>query len=93
MNDLSFNSSDRVGGIKDRVLGTPRNLNNSSSETAPNQSNPSKLSSENPCSRISPCVRDKEHEGLTVSVSREKTPGENLGAQTRNDGGFESSNM
>lgn len=97
MNDLSLYSPDQVG-FKDRVPGssarTPQNLNNGSSETAPNQSIPSKLSSKNPRSRIStPCVRAKEHERLTVAVTCVKAPGENSGGQTRNDGGFETCSM
>jgi len=95
-NDLSLYSSDQVG-FRDRVLGssvrTPRNLNNRSSETAPNQSIPSKLSSENPCRFSSPCIRAKEHENLTVSVNRVKAPGENSGDQSKNDGGFETYSM
>ncbi|CAJ2674680.1 unnamed protein product [Trifolium pratense] len=85
-NDLSLYSSDQVG-FRDRV---PRNSNNRSSEIAPNQSIPSKLSSEKQCSRFSsPCVRAKEHENLTVSVTRVKAPGANLSDQSKNDGGFE----
>ncbi|XP_004498481.1 transcription factor MYB3R-1-like isoform X2 [Cicer arietinum] len=97
MNDLSLYSSDKVG-FRDRVLGssdgTPRNLNNRSSEIALNQSVPSKLSSEKSCSRIStPCIRAKEHENLTVSVARVKAPGENSEDQSRNDGGYETCSM
>jgi myb proto-oncogene protein/myb-related protein len=89
-NDLSLYSSDQVG-LRDRV---PRNSNNRSSEIAPNQSNPSKLSSENQCSRFSsPCVRAKEHENLTVSVTRVKAPEVNLSDQSKNDGGFEMCSM
>nr|QSD99728.1 MYB family transcription factor [Melilotus albus] len=91
-NDLSLYSSDQVG-FRDRVIGssvrTPRNLNNRRSETAPNQSIPSKFSSENQCRFSSPCVRAKEHENLTVSVNRVKAPGENSVDQSKNDGGFE----
>ncbi|RHN77713.1 putative transcription factor MYB-HB-like family [Medicago truncatula] len=91
-NDLSLYSSDQVG-FRDRIIGssvrTPRNLNNRSSETAPNQSIPSKLSYENPCRFSSPCVRAKEHENLTVSVNRVKAPGDSSGDQSKNDGGFE----
>jgi myb proto-oncogene protein/myb-related protein len=89
-NDLSLYSSDQVG-FRDRV---PRNSNNRSSEITPNQSIPSKLSSENQCSRFSsPCVRAKEHESLTVSVTRVKAPEANLSDQSKNDGGFEMCSM
>ncbi|CAK8570224.1 unnamed protein product [Lathyrus sativus] len=94
-NDLSLYSSDEVG-FRDRVLGssviTPRNMNNKSSEIAPNQSIPSKPSSENQRSRFSsPCVRAKEHENLTVSVTHAKAPEQ--GDQSKNDGEFETSSI
>ncbi|CAI8605658.1 unnamed protein product [Vicia faba] len=96
-NDLSLYSSDEVG-VRDRVLGSsvisPRNMNNRSSEIAPNQSIPSKIPSENQRSRFSsPCVRAKEHENLTVSIARAKAPEENSGDQSKNDGEFGTCNI
>lgn len=96
-NDLSLYSSDEIG-FRDRVLGssviTPRSMNNRNSEIAPNQSIPSKPSSENQRSRFSsPCVRAKEHEDLTVSVTRAKAPEETSGDQSKNDGEFETSSI
>ncbi|XP_019447483.1 PREDICTED: myb-related protein 3R-1-like isoform X2 [Lupinus angustifolius] len=88
--------------INDRLLfspRTPKKLDNKSLEEAPNQSIPLKLASENPCSSVnSPCVHAKEHERLSVVVTCvpsvcSSTPGENSGYQTRNDGGFETSNI
>lgn len=53
-----------------------------------------------PASRLnSPCVRLKEHERLSVSVTcvqsvcTQSGPGESMGDQTGNDGGFERNNM
>ncbi|XP_027333780.1 transcription factor MYB3R-1-like isoform X2 [Abrus precatorius] len=94
MNDLSLYSPDQVGLKSDKSLSssskTPKNLNNRSLEEAPNCSVPLKLSSENPCSRVkSPCIRAKEHEKLSVSVTRVQATGENSGDQTRKDGSFE----
>lgn len=95
VNDLSLSSPDQVGLKSDRGSGssakTPKSLNRSL-EAAPNQSGHLKLSSENPCSRVksnSSCVRAKEHEKLSVAVTRVQALGDNSGEQTRMDGGFE----
>nr|KYP59240.1 Myb-related protein 3R-1 [Cajanus cajan] len=95
VNDLSLSSPDQVGLKSDRGSGssakTPKSLNRSM-EAAPNQSGHLKLSSENPCSRVksnSSCVRAKEHEKLSVAVTRVQALGDNSGEQTRMDGGFE----
>ena len=103
MNDLLLYSPDQVGFKSDTVLGssarTPKNLSNRRLEAVPNQSIPSKLSSENPCSSVnSLCVRAKEHEKLSVAVTClpsvfSSAAGENLGEQTGNGGGFETSSM
>ncbi|KAL2318215.1 hypothetical protein Fmac_032091 [Flemingia macrophylla] len=95
VNDLSLSSPDQFAFKSDRALGssakTPKSLNRSL-EAAPNESGHWKLSSENPCSRVkssSSCVRAKEHENLSVAVTRVQALGDNSGEQTRPDGGFE----
>ncbi|KAG4963152.1 hypothetical protein JHK82_039823 [Glycine max] len=99
VNDLSLSSPDQVGLNSDRGLDssakTPKSLNKSL-EAASNQSGHLKLSSKSPCPRVnscSPCVRAKEHEGLSVAVTRVQAPGDNSGEQTRRDGGFETSSI
>ncbi|KAE9586500.1 putative transcription factor MYB-HB-like family [Lupinus albus] len=103
INDRLLYSPNQVGFKSDNILGSsarsPEKLDNKSLEEAPNQSIPLKLSSENPCSNVnSPYVHAKEHERLSVAVTCvqsvcSSTPGENSGYQTRNDGGFETSNI
>lgn len=99
MNDLSLSSPDQVGLKSDRGLDSSAKITkglNKSLEAASNQSGHLKLSSKSPCPRVnscSPCVRAKEHEGLSVAVTRVQAPGDNSGEQTRRDGGFETSSM
>lgn len=102
MNDLTLSSPDQVGLKSIRGLGTstktPKSMNRSLEEV-PNQNSHLKLSSKNPCSRVnsnSPCVRAKEHEKLSVAVTRVQAPAapvDNSGEQTRKDGGFETCSM
>ncbi|KAG2389966.1 Transcription factor [Vigna angularis] len=94
VNDLTL-SPDQVGLKSNRGLvtstKTPKSMNRTLEEV-PNQNGHLKLSSKNPCSRInsnSPCVRAKEHENLSVAVTRVQAPADNSGEQTRKDGGFE----
>lgn len=98
VNDLTL-SPDQVGLKSNRGLGTstktPKSMNRTLEEV-PNQNGHLKLSSKNPCSRInsnSPCVRAKEHEKLSVAVTRVQAPVDNSGEQTRKDGGFETCSM
>uniref|UniRef100_A0A0R0FQH1 MYB/HD-like transcription factor n=1 Tax=Glycine max TaxID=3847 RepID=A0A0R0FQH1_SOYBN len=73
MNDLSLSSPDQVGLKSDRGLDSSAKITKG-------------LNKVNSCS---PCVRAKEHEGLSVAVTRVQAPGDNSGEQTRKDGGFE----
>ncbi|KAK7384919.1 hypothetical protein VNO78_30622 [Psophocarpus tetragonolobus] len=99
VNDLSLSSPDQVGIKSDRGLcskaKTPKSMKRSLEE-APNQSGNLKLSSENQCSKVntnSPCIRAKQHEKLSVAVTRVQAPGENSAEQIRKDGGFETSSI
>lgn len=99
MNDLTLSSPDQVGLKSNRGLGsstkTPKSMHRSL-EAVPNQNSHLKLSSKNPRSRInsnSPCVRAKEHEKLSIAVTRVQPPGDNSGEQSRKDGGFETCSM
>lgn len=82
MNDPSLYSPNQVGLKSDIVL---------SLSARSHKKSVSRFSS--------PCVRLKEHERLSVSVTcvqsvcSSSIPGENMGDQTGNDGGFETNNM
>ncbi|XP_058785143.1 transcription factor MYB3R-1-like isoform X2 [Vicia villosa] len=82
MNDPSLYSPSQIGLKSDIVLSL------------------SARSHKKPASRLnSPCVRLKEHERLSVSVTCVQSvcsspgPGENMGDQTGNNGGFERNNI
>ncbi|CAI8599832.1 unnamed protein product [Vicia faba] len=82
MNDPLLYSPSRIGLKSDIVLSL------------------SARSHKKPASRLSsPCVRLKEHERLSVSVTCVQSvcsssgPGDNMGNQTGNDGGFERNNI